>query len=316
MLECPGEPIGANPITDLHAMESIMTLLSTNQPALSTRALLRVHRSGIQFHNVSRDRVRITIEVENRGSARSQPARMHLESAPFGVFVPWQPLVTLTVPAIDPGASVRVETEALQPRPKPLADFRSALPPNLATSTAAGDERARRRANPMARAAVVDLLLRALAGHRELPADLHDFLEDEQPHWAGNLNVWLGREPVERHLAPRLRIHPGCANLAEFCLGRRPDAYAFRLEGLGSGWPHILCDLRSAKTVAWSEEAWREPAWNESTGMQIMLLVLRPPPHCERGLAEVHVLQRSSGKTAIVEFDLDPSASGPGCFRL
>ena len=35
-----------------------------------------------------------------------------------------------------------------------------------------------------------------------------------------------------------------------------------------------------------------------------------PPEKCERGVLEVHVLQRSSGAEAIVEFSLDPTAAG------
>jgi hypothetical protein len=45
-----------------------------------------------------------------------------------------------------------------------------------------------------------------------------------------------------------------------------------------------------------------------------MVLAMRPPVVCEEGNLAVHVTQRSSGKKAAVEFNLDPTAQGPGCY--
>jgi hypothetical protein len=45
-----------------------------------------------------------------------------------------------------------------------------------------------------------------------------------------------------------------------------------------------------------------------------MMLALCPPKDCGSGTVEVHVEQRSTGQSAVVEFSLDPNAAGPGCF--
>jgi hypothetical protein len=46
----------------------------------------------------------------------------------------------------------------------------------------------------------------------------------------------------------------------------------------------------------------------------IIMLMTEPPAGCKQGRVEVRVTQRSSGKKAVVEFDLDPAAQGPGCY--
>jgi hypothetical protein len=46
----------------------------------------------------------------------------------------------------------------------------------------------------------------------------------------------------------------------------------------------------------------------------MVMLATHPPVNCQAGNLEVHVTRKSSGKTAIVEFDLDPSAQGTGCY--
>ena len=44
------------------------------------------------------------------------------------------------------------------------------------------------------------------------------------------------------------------------------------------------------------------------------MLATHPPVDCPAGNLEVHVTRRSFGKTAIVEFNLDPDAQGVGCY--
>jgi hypothetical protein len=46
----------------------------------------------------------------------------------------------------------------------------------------------------------------------------------------------------------------------------------------------------------------------------MVVLAVRPRVVCENGNLEVHVKRRSSQKTAVVEFDLDPTAQGAGCY--
>jgi len=58
----------------------------------------------------------------------------------------------------------------------------------------------------------------------------------------------------------------------------------------------------------------RQSEWVMTRGRRLMILAMLPPEGCRQGNLEVHVTQRSSGKTAIVEFSLDPTAAGPGCY--
>jgi hypothetical protein len=48
--------------------------------------------------------------------------------------------------------------------------------------------------------------------------------------------------------------------------------------------------------------------------MGMLMLALQPPATAEAGQVEVHVRQRSTGRTAVVEFSLDARAAGPGCY--
>jgi hypothetical protein len=57
-----------------------------------------------------------------------------------------------------------------------------------------------------------------------------------------------------------------------------------------------------------------ETQWVESNGGLMVMLATRPPVDCQTGDLEVHVTRRSCRKTAIVEFNLDPSAQGTGCY--
>jgi hypothetical protein len=59
----------------------------------------------------------------------------------------------------------------------------------------------------------------------------------------------------------------------------------------------------------------QQPQWVEATGgSMIITMMTEPPADCAQGRVEVHVTQRSSRKKAVVEFDLDPAAQGPGCY--
>ena len=275
-----------------------------------------VQRTGIRFHNVDHEHVAIGIEVENLGPATLEPDTLHLEAAPFGAFVRWRPLATLALPALPPGRTV-MRMVVQQPRPRPLGRFSGFVPPSL--WTASGFERERRLAVDRLLAVVQPMLLAGSsaisAPSTTLPPDLLDLLDGARPNWAGNLNVWVGTEAVERHRAPRLRIHAGRGNLAAFCVGDRPDRYAFRAE-CAAEWGFALYDVAGGASIECGREPWEEPRWHAVPGLSYVLLVLRPPRDCSRGEVLVHVTQRSSGKTAVVEFDLDSAAAGPGCYKL
>jgi hypothetical protein len=152
-----------------------------------------------------------------------------------------------------------------------------------------------------------------------LPPDLWEWFGREQPHWAGNVNVFIGSRPVERHVAKALRIYSGRTNLAMFIVGGTGmrDAYTFDLVGLPPDWKAALHDVTAAKTlvVRSSDKPIQERQWvYASAGMMVVMLAVRPPLICEEGKVQVLVTRRSCRKTAKVEFDLDPTAQGAGCY--
>jgi hypothetical protein len=78
-----------------------------------------------------------------------------------------------------------------------------------------------------------------------------------------------------------------------------------------------LHDVTAAKTLVVSSSAKpvQERQWVEAVAdMMVVMLVVRPPIICEEGKLQVHVTSRSCRKTAVVEFDLDPTAQGAGCY--
>jgi hypothetical protein len=80
-------------------------------------------------------------------------------------------------------------------------------------------------------------------------------LLQETPHWAGNINVHIGKTDVERHLGRALRVYSGRMNLAWFFVGGGGrDAYAFRLNGLGKTWDAKLFDMTSRESLVLSAE--------------------------------------------------------------
>jgi hypothetical protein len=140
---------------------------------------------------------------------------------------------------------------------------------------------------------------------------------NRQLYWAGNLNIHVGNRAVERHLAQALRICPGRTNMVWFFVGSGPDAYRFRIDGVGPDWDATLFDMsgrRSLLVDPRNDTPLAEEEWFTVTGTTMFLLALAPPAKCGAGDVEVHVTQRSSGATAVVEFSCDPRAAGPGCY--
>ena len=195
---------------------------------------LSIEREGIVFYNVTPNRVKIELTIQNRGEDWSAPSQARLEAAPFGAFVPWAPLAVLDVPSIEPGGSVVLETYATRVVPRPLGPPDRIPPQRVLTALGAEDEPGRR--NPQRLSSQEDAA-------PPLPFDLFDLFGQGNTHFAGNLNVFVGHKPVERHLAQALRIYPGRTNVAMFVVGSKPDAYAFHLSGHAKGWDAVLSDL-------------------------------------------------------------------------
>lgn len=288
---------------------------------------LIVDPADITFEDLTRDTVIIRVRIRNEGEHPSSPTDIRLESAPFGAFVPWHPLAILPVPVLEPGESRELSVTATRPHPRPLGDFDRVPPANVLTALAASsDER-----SPQPGVAIATLLnfirrgapsrpagnTRALKGPM-LPPDLWEMFGREQPHWAGNINVFVGDRAVERHVANALRIYSGRTNMAMFIVGGpgKADTYAFDLVGLPSDWKATLHNMSGAQTlvVHSSDKPVPEKQWVQAAGMMMVMLAVRPPIICEDGKLQVHVTRRSCGETAVVEFNLDPTAQGAGCY--
>jgi hypothetical protein len=219
------------------------------------------------------------------------------------------------VPEVMPGRSHRARFVVPRPRPEPLGRHPGDIPP-ARLLTALGMEEPPRNLRLQTDPHTVAFQTGVL------PADPFEFLGHANPHWAGNLNVFVGERPVERHLARALRIYPGRVNLAFFVVGSGRDAYAFELAGEGAHWDAALYNPmghRSLRTLVPDLDRFdslSEREWIDIEQRTFLLLAIRPPHDCDAAGLAVHVTQRSTGRTAVVEFSLDPHAAGPGCFLV
>jgi hypothetical protein len=293
----------------------MLTLVDPSRQVVAAAAL-SFERHDIVFQSPRPDQVAVEIKFTNRGDETSPQTMAHLEAAPLGAFVRWRPLAEVLLPEIRPGESHRARFIVPRPNTRPLGRNPGDIPP-ARLLTALGMEEPPRRPQPVRH-------LQAAPGTiafqtRPLPADLFELLGSANPHWAGNLNVFVGDRAIERHLARALRIYPGRANLAFFFVGSGRDAYAFELAGEGANWDaalyHTLArDLGPLMRHLDEIDPVKEREWVQFERQAFLLLAIRPPCGCTSGGIDVHVTQRSTGRTAVVEFSLDPRAAGPGCF--
>jgi hypothetical protein len=135
----------------------------------------------------------------------------------------------------------------------------------------------------------------------------------ECPHWAGNIDVMIGLEAVERHMARALRIYPGRANLAMFMLGGGAQRYSMRIESDMPGG-HMLYDGYRGKSLVEADGTYLlETA---SVEQHMIIYACRPPEMYERGSVDVHIQRQPGGDTAVVEFSLAVDALGTGCYAV
>jgi len=263
----------------------------------STGAGLFVRRKDIHFQTESDGTVGIEITVRNEADDESAETRARIFAAPLGAFVSWRPVGEVPVPPIPAGGRVTVRVRAHVSRPPVVGRLQDVTPGRLLTAS--------------------DLIDRGFQ-RGPLPADPLQVLEHGSVHWAGNLNVFVNRTPVERHRAMALRIHPGRTNLALFFVGSGPDSYSFQLRGEGTAWGPTLHDV--VRVSWWRRMKLGRPLptgeWVAIRSVQRVLLAVRPPVGCGRGSLDVLVRQRSTGRSALVEFCLDEAAEGPGCYTV
>jgi hypothetical protein len=263
------------------------------------REFLTVERTGLRWADIDGDRILIAVDVHNRGERRSQPAEMSIAAAPFGAFVAWQPLSRILVPAIEPGDNARVSLAA---RRTPVAP----VPIERATAEALIErERATTRG-----LAVLNLTSRMPS----LPVDIFAFMRCGSVHWVGNLDVFVRGAHVERHRAQELRIQPGRRNVTYFAVGSRPDAYRFEIEA-PRNWAAAmqLVPLRAVLADRSSAQPIHPGQWFELERQTYVVLTLDPHDDDTPAAVGVRVHERSSAREALVEFEFDPAAKGPGC---
>lgn len=294
-----------------------MTLLLTEKAGPATAAL-EIRPEDIGFSSLGPDRVQIEITVRNAGCATSDQTPVHLQSAPLGAFLPWQPLTTLIAPPLAPGSDVTLRAEVQRQAARPLGDFEG-LPPE-ALLTAVGGEKPTRPSD-------VGRKMRTYARRRQVPEsgrdqgrlapDIFELIGRPGAHWAGNINVYTGARAVERHLAKALRIYPGRTNYAQFFVGRMSDAYAFELEGHPLAEHAFLIEPARGSSLIHGtprDETLRLGEWIEARRTMLVLLVIEVPRACTTGNLKVHVQQRSTGERATIEFGFDANAAGRGCY--
>jgi hypothetical protein len=217
--------------------------------------------------------------------------------------------------------------EVARPRPTPLGDFDRVPPKQLLTAVNAPHESEDNPPTANTRGSGWMNLVRwrqkvasrkAPTRRSALASDLWDLTGRGQPYWAGNINVFIGRKAVERHRAQALRIYPGRTNMAMFMVGGhgKRDAYSFGLAGLNADWKTKLYEATNNRDllISSSDAPIEERHWVESNGGLMIMMGTQPPADCKTGNLEVHVTQRSSGEAAIVEFSMDATAKGPGCY--
>jgi hypothetical protein len=270
-------------------------------PTRRPTPILRIARTDLAFRFEADGMIDVTLRVTNPGPAKSPPRRGRIAQAVFGAFVPTTPLTTFSVPTLAPGEmtiiKLRVPRVALggdgSPPDSPAQEL-LAPPTTLrepATPSVRGPDEFRRR--------IAALIRSLIHGEENGPAAT-------PLHFAGNLDVHIGPATVERHLSGRVRIHRGKLNMVTFDVGTGPDAYCFRLLGEGANWKPALTrfslQVGDARQGAIVPDTWYE--W--SGACETVVLEFVPPEKCRRGGLDVEVEQRSSGRIAQVEFDLDP----------
>jgi hypothetical protein len=305
---------------------------STLEPEDTDRSTprLQIRRQDIEFRDVAPDRIEITIKVTNAGTRSSLAERAVIQAAPLGAFVPWQPIISLPVPPLEPGQSTILQTEAQRYVPRPLGDFGRLPPSRILTAMGFDEDRSRSTEGPRRRLLQrVHGFPRLFGGSRKtdsqlnpelptLPANPLDLLARGNVYWAGNLNVFIGDQAVERHRASQLRIEPERTNIVMFFVGDgRPDRYRFDLTGLDRRWEATI--IRPTSDVPFSRtlsdgQTIKPGSWVPIHQSRLLIMALRPPAQCRQAEIEVHVCQESTQRSALVEFTFDARAAGSGCY--
>lgn len=275
------------------------------EPIAAVGARLRIGREDIAWRTVAPGTVEVGFRIHNDGDRESAPTVAEVRSAPFGAHLDWTLLCEVDVPSIQAGGSLALSALArLENRvgwlPEPTADTEI--------------QRAR------------ELAFRAW---RILPRLVQDsatglLASGRRPrHWIGNIDVHVAGAYAEKHCAKGVLAHAGCLNEAWLRIGSsrhvsraetyevhatitRPDAASGSAsEALDWGWR-----LQPLERLG-EEDAVSEcnPTF-ELQGQTWCSLTFTPPEYETDGRLELHVKRLSSGRTAVVEFDLTMTDGG------
>ncbi len=289
-----------------------MTKMNTQ---LAVAEQLYVRHTDISFHNTARNQVVIEVTIHNPLAERSMPTIMKVQAAPLGAFVSWSHLTSVVVPEIEPWGQIQVETRVPAPQSTPLGNLEEVTPQQLLNAL----DRPQVVIDELFDGSWIELPIDLeMIGSSLLPDDPMALLGRPNPHWAGNINVFVSDCAVERHRAQALRIYPGRTNLAVFLVGSGRDAYAFQLTGVEPDWEAKLYSMTTAKSLVDLESECPAPQlkWIDGRKVRLVRLSISPPKGCSKGEVGVHVTQKSTRKTALIEFSLDPDTAGPGCFTI
>lgn len=283
-----------------------------------------LQRTDIKFWNLDAGRIRVGITLHNPSDQPTEATQICIATAPLGAFVPWRPLASLQIPVLAPGESREVATVAEYIRPQSLGQPSQVTPDALKTAVATAEH------GGQSRQSLLEFIRARLLSDRSLPPvrgvesvflarDPLHALEYGSVYWAGNLNVFIGRQSVERHRAAALRVYRECENRAVFFVGEGYDAYSFRIAGDVEDWEPELINLSSCPHLAVAREdadLIHEGEWCVTHDQLVVGLTMWPPATCRDGALVVDVTQHSTGKTVQVEFDLSPRAQGAGCYTV
>ena len=242
---------------------------------------LEFSRTDLVF-GIEAAEIDIALRMRNPAPRRSKRRFGVVEFAEFGAFLPWTPLTTFEVPPLEPGAVTIVRLRV--PRPKHGG---AGKPPDV--------ELRRGRKRVLAPAELPEDAALFDPQGMGLPA----WADEKRPfNFAGNLNVHVDGESVERHCSGPMQMYAGACNAAYFAVGDGSDAYRFAISRMPAGWDvKLQAGRRRLKDI--EPGIWYDGATVQCAYMTVIDALWRSVG--ERFMLNVE--QQSTGRVAVVEFE-------------
>jgi hypothetical protein len=128
------------------------------------------------------------------------------------------------------------------------------------------------------------------------------------------ISTFTSARPRSSVISPDRFASIPAGDIARFVVGNGSDAYRFHLRGEGASWNPFLTCLKAYTDD--NPEQILQDTWYQWCKQENLWLEVIPPAECRRGGLEVHIEQRSTGRIALVEFDLDADAREAGCYTV